>query len=259
MSKLAAITRAVGPALAHCELTFIEREPIDVARAAEQHDAYCTALRAAGVSVFTLPAAENLLDAVFVEDAAVVLDEIAIVTRPGIDSRRIEVDAVAAVLALHRRTACIEVPGSLEGGDVLRIGRRLFVGRSTRTNDSGLRQLASIVKPLGYDVVQVGVHGCLHLKTAVTALSRDTLLVNPGWIDTEILDGFRHVAVAADEPFAANTLTLDGIVYISAKWNRTRRNLENAGFTTKAMNISELEKAEAGLTCLSIIFRSGDS
>jgi len=196
---------------------------------------------------------------VFVEDAAVVLDELAIVTRPGTDSRRMEVDAVAAVLASHRRTACIEPPGTLEGGDVLRVGRQLFIGRSTRTNDSGFMQLAKIVTPIGYEAIPVGVHGCLHLKTAVTALNQDTLLVNPNWIETGKLKGLRHVPVAPDEPFAANTMTLNGVVHISAKWNQTRRILQDEGFATKTLHISEFEKAEAGLTCLSIIFRSGDS
>jgi dimethylargininase len=255
MIHLMALTRAAGPALAGCELTYLAREPIDLAEASRQHHAYCAALSEAGIRVTTLPAAADLPDAVFVEDAAVVLDEAALLARPGKRLRRLEVAAIAEALAEYRTTVHrIEAPGTLEGGDVLRLGRRIYVGQSSRSNASGLHQLAAFVRPLGYDPVRVPVHGCLHLKTAVTALDEDTVLLNPRWVDSGAFGECRHIEVPEDEPFAANTLTLGGVVHLSSRWVRTRRLLDGHGFETKAVRVSEFEKAEAGLTCLSLIF-----
>jgi len=254
MSRFVAITRAVGPSLADCELTFQTREPIDLAEAIFQHAAYCDALKEAGIEVELLPAVEHLPDAVFIEDTAVVFDELAVITRPGAMKRRAEVTTVAAVLRKHRTLAYIEEPGTLDGGDVLTIGRQLFVGISSRTNENGHNQLSKAVERHGYQVVPVRVDGCLHLKTAVCALDEGTLVVNPNWIDAGKLSGFKHVLVAETEPFAANCLVLNDVVHVSARCWRTRDLLEQRGFATQALTISELEKAEAGLTCLSLIF-----
>ena len=167
MSRHVAITRAIGSALNDCELTFQPREPIDLTEAVLQHSAYCDALRQAGIAVEVLPAVEHLPDAVFVEDTAVVLDELAVIARPGSMRRREEVATVAAALKRHRTLAYIEEPGTLDGGDILTIGRRLFVGLSSRTNEAGYDQLSRVVEFHGYRVVPVRVDGCLHLKTAL--------------------------------------------------------------------------------------------
>ena len=167
MKDTIALTRAVSHALSRCELTYLAREPIDLARASEQHEQYCGVLREAGVSVSVLPGTDQLPDAVFVEDTAIVFDEFAIIARPGIEVRQRELPAIAEALSEYRTLVTIEPPGTLEGGDVLRVGRRIFVGSSSRSNDSGFDQLSSLVKPLGYEPVRVDVHGCLHLKTAV--------------------------------------------------------------------------------------------
>jgi len=254
VSGLMVITRAVGAAIADCELTFLEREPIDPVAAARQHEGYCAALRDAGATVVVLPAEDHLPDAVFVEDVAVVLDEVAIVARPGVEIRRREVSALAHVLAGHRPTVQVEAPATLEGGDVLRVGREVFVGMSSRTNRAGFDQLSELLHPHGYRTSPVAVHGCLHLKTAVTALSQDTLLINPRWIDTGPLSRFRHLEVPEAEPFAANSLTLNGVVHLSARSARTRERVDQAGYTTRSLDIRELEKAEAGLTCMSLVF-----
>lgn len=255
MGRLVAITRAVGPPLADCELTFQIRQPIDLAEATVQHAAYRDALRRAGILAEVLPADARLPDAVFVEDTAVVLDELAVITRPGSETRRKEVAAVAAALARHRIRARIEEPGTLDGGDVLKIGRQLFVGLSSRTNEDGLAQLSKAVERHGYRVAPIRVHGCLHLKTAVTALDEETLLINPNWINARELSGFQHVQVAETEPFAANCLALHGVIHLSARWARTRDLLERRGFVTRTLKITEFEKAEAGLTCLSLVFQ----
>jgi len=253
MDRSRAITRSVGRSLEACALTFVERRPIDLDRALAQHQAYCDALRQAGLSVEVLPPDPDLPDAVFVEDVAVVLDEVAILTRPRSETRRRESPAVARALERYRPLARIEAPACLEGGDVLRVGRRLFVGLSSRTDGEGCAQLARLAGLHGYRVEPVPVHGCLHLKTAVTALDDECLLVHEDWIDAHALTGLQRIRVHESEPFAANALALGGVVHLSARWERTREILDRRGYRTRAVSITELEKAEAGLTCLSLI------
>ena len=202
-----------------------------------------------------LPAEATLPDAVFVEDAAVVLDELAVIARPGAVTRRKEVATVAAALKRHRTLAYIEEPGTLDGGDILTIGRRLFVGLSARTNKDGYEQLSRAVEVYGYRAAPVAVDGCLHLKTAVCALDDATLLINPKWIDAGRLSRYQHIQVAETEPFAANCLALNGVIHLSARCEWTRELLEERGFVTRILKITEFEKAEAGLTCLSLIFK----
>ena len=259
MSRLVAITRAVGPSLVNCELTFQDREPIDLVEATIQHAAYCDSLRRAKVSVEVLPADEHLPDAVFVEDTAVVLDELAVITRPGSAIRRKEVAAVAAALERHRMLTSIEHPGTLDGGDILRMGRQIFVGMSSRTNAEGFNQFSQAVERHGYRAVPVKIDGCLHLKSAVTALNDETLLINPKWLDSVKISAFKLIQVADSEPSAANALAINGVIHLSAQWNRTRDLLEQRGFVTQTLHITEFEKAEAGLTCLSLIFQSGSA
>jgi dimethylargininase len=202
-----------------------------------------------------LPADEHLPDAVFVEDAAVVLDEIAVMTRPRKPIRRMEVPTIAAALTEYRDITHIEAPATLEGGDILIAGRTIFVGLSSRTNQQGLDQFSATVRRYGYRTIPVSVQGCLHLKTAVTALDQDTFLTNPRWIDVDPFRGFRCVEVPEEEPSAANSLALNGVIHLSARSSRTRELLERRGFLTRSLDVTELEKAEAGLTCMSVIFR----
>ncbi len=254
--KLLAITRAVGPALARCELTFLAREPIDVDRARLQHAAYHDALRRAGAEVETLPAEPDLPDAVFVEDTAVVLDEVAIITRPGAESRRGEVASIARALARYRTLARIDPPATLDGGDVLRVGREIFVGRSSRTNAAGIAQLAALAGRHGCRVTPVDVRGCLHLKSAVTAIDDETIVINRTLLDAAPFRRFRALDVDPTEDAAANVLALGGIVHVSARFPRTRAAIDAAGFETLALDLSELEKAEGALTCGSLVFRA---
>lgn len=249
-----AIVRRPSEAIARCALTFLERKPIDFALAVRQHGAYVKALEDAGLAVQILPPVEDLPDAVFVEDTAVVVDECAVLTRPGIDSRRPEVDAIAPALDAVRPTVRIEAPGTLEGGDVLLVGRTFFVGQTPRTNAEGTRQFAALLEPHGYDVVPVAPHGCLHLKSAVTYIGDETVLVNPEWIDVDLFSRWQCVPVAPEEPFGANALLTGDIVHVSASAPLTRRKLDALGFATRSIDTSEFEKAEAALTCLSLIF-----
>ena len=251
---LLAITREVSPSLARCELSYVPRQAIDLALAREQHRAYQRLLESLGANVIALPAEPDLPDSVFVEDPAIVLDELAVILMPGAESRRAEAQSLARALEPFRTLARIELPGTLEGGDVLRVGRKLFVGATRRSNAEGIRQLAAIVTPHGYEVIPVAVHGCLHLKSAVTSLGRNTLLANGAWFDPAPFCGSRWIRVAPEEPHAANALAIGETVIFPASFPRTRERMEQAGFRVASLDISELQKAEAGLTCSSLLF-----
>jgi len=251
---LTAITRAVSPAIANCELTFVARQPIDLAKAQQQHRAYEQLLENAGARVLSLPAEPGLPDSMFVEDPAIVLDELAVILPLGTESRRAEGTTLALALSKFRKLAYVQLPGTVEGGDVLRVGRKLYAGLSSRTNAEGIRQLAAILAPHGYEIIGVPVTGCLHLKSAITYLGRNTLLANRNWFDTKAFSGFDWIDVAPEEPHAANALALGATVIFPASFLRTRARLEAAGFQVTPLDISELQKAESGLTCSSLLF-----
>jgi dimethylargininase len=251
--------RTISRSLAACELTHSPRQEFDLERAHRQHEAYVAALRAAAVAVTVLPEAPELPDAMFVEDVVLVLDELAILTRPGAASRRPEVALMAAAVAAVRRRFEILAPGTLEGGDVLRVGRTLFVGQSSRTNAEGIRQLAEIVAPFGYEVRPVGLRGCLHLKSAVTAPTPEVLVANPAWIEPAAFRGFDVIPVDPGEPRAANVLPVNGRVFVVASAPRTAEALSARGLDVHTLDVSELEKAEAGLTCSSVLFAQSSS
>ena len=251
-----ALMRGVPPTLAECELTFRPREPIDLDRAVAQHAAYADLLGSLGLEVVELPADPALPDCCFVEDVAVVLDEVALLAMPGAPSRRGEVRAVEEALARFRPLERTPLPATLEGGDVLRVGRRLFVGRSARTNEAGIARLAAVAEPFGYRVVPVTVTGCLHLKSAVTALDDERLLANPAWLDPSPFSGLGVVAVDPDEPGAANVLRVGGTVVAHAGFPRTIDRLAGLGYAVRPLDVSEFVKAEAALTCKSLLFRA---
>lgn len=248
-----ALLREVSASLAACELSFLERAPIDVERARAQHAHYAAELTALGCSIEWLAPLHANADAVFVEDTAVVLREVAVITRPGVASRRGEVESVAASLAPHRPLRRIGAPGTLEGGDVVHIGHNLYVGASARSNAAGIEQLGHALAPFGYRVQGVAMRDCLHLKSAVTFIPPDTLLVNPAWVDPKVFDARTVVEVDEGEAFGANTLTVQGVTLLSAAFPRTEQRLRKAGVTTRALEVSELQKAEAALTCMSLM------
>jgi dimethylargininase len=248
-----ALTRAPGRRFAECLLTFRDREPIDLELAKLQHAGYERALESVGVEVRSLPPVDELPDAMFVEDCAVVLDEVAIITPMGAPSRVPETSLLVPHLERLRRVERITAPARLEGGDVLRVERTLFIGLSTRTDAEGATRLTQIASSLGYETRHVPVTGCLHLKTAVTSLGDDTLLMNPAWVDARLFVGYRLLPVDASEPEAANVLRVGTTIFASSAYPRTLGRLASEGFDVRPLDISELHKAEAGLTCSSVM------
>jgi dimethylargininase len=248
-----AITRGVSPAISRCELTFLARQEIDVARAVEQHAAYVRCLEELGIEVIALPADPDLPDSVFVEDPVVVVDEIAVIARMGAESRRGETESMAQVLAPYRPLCRMAGPATLDGGDVFRAGRTLFAGRSQRTNAEGIEQLRAAVARYGYDVRPVETRGCLHLKSGACHLGRQMILVNREWVDADAFHGYELIDV--EEPWAADVLPLGDTVLMPEGFPKTRAAVERSGFRVKTVDVSELQKAEAGVTCMSVIFR----
>jgi dimethylargininase len=250
---LIALTREVPESITRCELTHLSRSPIDLDVARRQHKAYEEALVSAGCTIRRLPATDDLPDSVFVEDTAVVLDEVAVITRPGAPSRRPETESVAAALRDDRELLFIEAPATVDGGDILRVGRTIFVGQSSRTNAAGFRQMSEALSRYGYSVRAVTPRGCLHLKSAATAFSDDGVVVNPQWVDPSSFAGLATINVDPFEPFAANVLRVGEVVLCGAAFPRTAQRLRLAGMDTRIVDLSELAKAEGALTCCSVI------
>lgn len=248
-----ALTRDISPSIVRCELTHLARSPIDLDRARDEHAEYEQALRDLGCTVKRLEAGEDQPDSVFIEDTAVVLEDVAVLTRPGAESRRGEIRGVAIALGEHRPLHTIEAPGTLDGGDVLRVGKALFVGIGPRTNADGITQLRAILAPRGYTVNAVRYRGCLHLKSAATAITSDRVLLNPAWVDAGDLGGLYSIDVDPSEPFAANALRFDETVVHPLDFPRTRARLEAAGVAVRSVRAGELAKAEGGVTCCSLI------
>jgi dimethylargininase len=250
---LVAITREVSPTIGNCQLTHLSRQVIDVELARAQHRQYEEALKRLGCQVHTLPAESTLPDSVFVEDTAIVLAEVAVITRPGAATRRLETPAVAALLAGYRPLRSITPPATLDGGDVLQIGRTLHVGRSSRTNQAGIDQLQGLVAPFDYRVLPVEFGGCLHLKSAVTEVGDGLLLANPAWVSSAAFPSFEVLAIDSREPFAANALRIGTTVVHGAQFPRTRERLVARGLEVASSDCSELAKAEGGVTCCSLL------
>jgi dimethylargininase len=251
-----ALTRDVGESIARCELTHLERHPIDVDRARAQHAAYEAALRGLGCRVERVEAAPDCPDSVFIEDTAVVFPELAVITRPGATSRRGETEAVAQALAPYRHTVAIQSPGTLDGGDVLVAGRTVFVGQSTRTNGQGIEQMRQAVSTLGYTVIGIPVTGCLHLKSAVTEVAERVLLLQPRWVDPALFDGFDKIEVDSDDLYGANALRIGNRVIYPTAFPKTAARLAARGISLHLVGADELAKAEGAATCCSLVFEA---
>jgi dimethylargininase len=253
---LLAITRAVSPSINRCELTHISRTSIDYKRADEQHHQYENALCSLGIEVITLAAEPDLPDSVFVEDTAIVLDECAIIARPGADSRKPETISIEKSLTPYRKLFHIKEPGTLDGGDILCVGKNIYVGISTRSNQPAIDQLQDFLKPFGYVVKGVTVTGCLHLKSAVTQVKNDTLLINPQWVNKNNFPDMKFIDIAPSEPSAANAVLIDDSIIYSTSYTETQKRLADAGIKMILIDTDEITKAEGALTCCSLIFET---
>jgi dimethylargininase len=255
-SRGVALVRPPGPRLAEGLVTHVRRQPVDLDRARAEHAGYVAALAAHGWPAVTVPPADEHPDAVFVEDTVVVVDELAVLTRPGAEQRRGEVSGTEqAVRELRMRVARIEAPGTLDGGDVLQVGRTVYVGRGGRTNGEAIRQVRRLLEPLGRVVVPVALAEVLHLKSAVTALPDDTLLGLPGLIDVTGLPALRP----PPEEAGAHVVPLGGgTVLIASSAPRTADWLADLGFDPVPVPVYEFEKLEGCVTCLSVLVPASD-
>ncbi len=251
-----AITRQISPRFNECEITHIDRTPIDLDIARAQHEEYVRALKmGCGCEVVELPAEPDLPDSVFVEDAAFILPEVAVITRPGADSRKPETDSIARVLSPLKKLVHLKEPATLDGGDVLVLGKRIFIGLSTRSNQEAIDQLNSLLAEFGYSVTGVQLHDCLHLKTAVSRVDNQTLLINKNWLDIHHFENYRLLEVDPEEPFAANCLPVGDSIIYPTTFPKTRTRLEEAGYKVVKVDVSELAKAEGAVTCCSLIIQ----
>lgn len=247
------LTRRPPATLGAGVLTFVQRTRVDAELAAEQHARYRTALLEQATSHIDLEQDDRFPDSVFVEDALLAFPECFVLCRPGVPSRAGEPDLLVDRLPLDRPVIRIVAPATIDGGDVLQIGRRLFVGLSTRTNTAAVSQLDAALRRFGYQVTAVRVAGSLHLKTAVTAPRDDLLLVNRAWVDLAPFESMKILDVDSHEPFASNVLRIGERVFTQAACPRTAARLQQAGIGTFPLDISEFAKMEAGLTCMSVV------
>ncbi len=248
-----AITRALSSAMQNCELTHMKRQTLDLDLARTQHEAYNQALRDLGVEVIELAEQPTLPDSVFVEDTALIFNEVAVITHPGAESRRPETASIAQALSRYRTLLTIESPAILDGGDVLTIGKNVYVGLSSRSNPEAVVQLQKHLEHYGYHVHGLEMGQCLHLKTAVTALDDQTVLLNSAWIDPKLFEAYRVVETHADEPFGANVVRVGKKLLYGAGYPRTQSKIEAMGYAVKSVDMSELAKAEGAVTCCSLM------
>ena len=251
-----ALTRQVSSKIGHCELTHLQRQSINYALASEQHRAYEQTLQALGLHVVSLPPESDFPDSVFVEDTALVLDDFAVMMRPGAESRRGEVPSIAQALQPYRQLNYLQDPAIVDGGDILLVNQHVYIGLSSRSNHDAVIQLIEILEPRGYMVTPVEVRGCLHLKSAVSLVAENTLLINPGWIDTRIFSDYSIIPVDPQEPQGANALLIAEDVIYPAGFPGTAGRLRRHGLEVIELDVSELMKAEGAVTCCSLLLNT---
>ena len=252
--RTVAVTRELTAGIGNCELTYLHRSEIDFALAQQQHQDYQSALSSLGCDVVVVPAPPGLADSVFIEDTALVLDDIAVMLRPGVTSRQPEVAGVAEVLQQYKPLKAIEPPGTIDGGDLLRVGNTIFAGLSTRSNQVGIQQLRDIVSDFGMTVETVETTKCLHLKSAVSEVASGTLLINTDWISSSAFRDFELIPVDKEETHAANALRIGKNLIYPSSFPRTMDALVKRGIDVVPVDLTELQKAEGAVTCCSLIF-----
>jgi dimethylargininase len=228
--------------------------PPDYDLVSRQHNAYVAALRKFGLGVIELAEEPDFPDAHFVEDTAVVTPDVAVIANLGAAPRRGEESSIKPVVAKYRRTEHIKAPGTLDGGDVLMVGKHFFIGISERTNHAGAEQLGDILELNGYTWEPILVGAGLHLKSSVNYVGNNTLIVTAGFANHPSLDGYDKIIVDAQETYAANTLWINDHLLVPAGFPNTRKNLEQLDLKIIELEMSEVRKMDGGLTCLSLRF-----
>jgi dimethylargininase len=246
-----ALVRPVPDSYDRCIRT--NREKIDVALARRQHDEYCRALQKLGLSLTWIRGDNALPDSCFVEDTAVVFGEKAVICNMRVKSRANEVAEVAKVMKELKETYRIKPPATIDGGDVLVVEDRVFVGLSARTNLHAVSQLKKILAKSKMNLVPVKVRKVLHLKSACTYLGNEVVILSEGCFDTNVLQGLRKIVVPRGEEYAADCLAVNGTVLTVKGYAETRKLVEKEGFRVEELEISEFRKGDGALTCLSII------
>jgi dimethylargininase len=250
-----AITRGVSRHIGDCQLTHRSREEVNYEKACSQLEQYCELLGSWGVNLMPVAASDSHPDCCFVQDTAVVLDEVCVIAGMGAETRLGEVAEVEKLVAPLRKIRHILLPATLDGGDVVQFGKRLFVGLSTRTNARGIAALAEIVECFGYTVIPVVVNGGLHLTTGCGIVNDETVLLNPRWLDSFAFSGLRQLYVPEDEPWAANTIRVEDDVCLEEGAPQTVDLVQPYAGNISILDISEFRKAEGSLSCLSLIFK----
>jgi len=247
-----AVVRPVPDSYDHCVRTNAEK--IDVTLAKSQHSEYCRALQKLGLELIWIRGDNTLPDSCFVEDTAVVFGEKAVICNMKTNSRVKEVVGVAKVLEKLKETYYIKPPATIDGGDVLKIEDKVFVGLSARTNIHAIRQLRKILENSNFEIVPVTVHNVLHLKSACTYLGNNCVIVSKGHFDTDILRDCKKIVVARGEGYVADCLAINGTVLMVKGFPKTKKLVEKEGFFVKELEMSEFRKGDGALTCLSIIW-----
>ena len=249
-----ALVRPPGASLAGALCAKAPSEPIDVRLARQQHAAYCAALRAAGLALLDLAPDDGYPDGPFVQDTAVVYGDLAVIARFGVESREGEQAAVRQALRGQKRLAQIQSPATLEGGDVLHIGSRVYVGLSARTNHAGYAQLRELLEPEGATVLPLPVPDGLHLLSGCTYLGQGVLLATGIYGDVPAFSGLDVIHVPPHEAPAANALALGNTVVLPAGFPGTARRILERGFQVLPLTLTEFAKADGGVTCLSLLY-----
>jgi len=247
-----ALVRNVPNTYDHCVTK--QQEKIDVTLAKQQHADYCNALEKIGLQLIRLEADDSLPDCCFVEDTAIAVDDIAIITNPGAISRRAEVAAVEKEISKYKTIHRIDAPATIDGGDVLQIGKKIFIGLSERTTQEAIDQVQEIVRSKGFEVIGVPIHHTLHLKSVATALTDSQIILNAAHFDEALFSGLRKIIVPEQEHYAANCLAVNETIFIPSGFPVTKSLIEGAGFSTVELENSEFKKGDGALTCLSILF-----
>ncbi|MCB0650171.1 MAG: hypothetical protein KDC85_02775 [Saprospiraceae bacterium] len=249
-----AIVRTPGKSLVN-GLTEANLGIPDYQRALSQHAAYIKALEACGLEVSVLEADENFPDSTFVEDVALLTPHCAIITRPGAPSRRGETDGISKLLEhFYDNIEIIEAPGTVEAGDIMMVGSHFYIGLSGRTNEAGARQVISILEKYGMRESVVSLEEVLHLKTGVTYLENNNLLATGEFLAKAVFQPFHILEIEPDEAYAANAIWVNGTVIVPEGYPKARKMIEHAGYPVLALDMSEFQKLDGGLSCLSLRF-----